>query len=1232
MKLQSVESAKDFLSKRFPHEFIEKGFKQFPQNYFEDHPLEMIERHFNLLDQFEKEFTPQFSVVELEKNQFNISLVCFDFLGLFSMVAGLFSSYGFNIIRGIVLTIQNTPSLKRKNHALISLHVEVKAIPAWDALKSDLQNFLKRLQVGEAGEVRRELNTRIVRYFRTHQESYLEKLYPIQLEIDQAVSTHETVVAIRTQDTAAFLYELTSALSALTINIVRMEISTKDQTVEDRLWLTTETGEKITSPAKLKELRWAILLVKHFTHLLPKVPDPVVALDQMALFGKEIFEREDFEQIFIALEKGEALGSLSKIFGSSRFLWEEFIRTQHESLIPLLGDRSILGNRKSKLRMMRELAQILRSVNGFQGKVEVLNAFKDREMFRIDARHLLRKTSYLEEFAEEFTDLCEVVVATGYHLSWEEVLKTFPLPMADEKTKSEVSILALGKFGGRELGYASDLELLFVYTDDRDTSSVRSQKNLEFFTELVRQFRQVIWAREEGVFEIDLRLRPHGKDGPLAASLELFKNYYSEHGGAWSYERQALVKLRAVAGSPWLGKEVERLRDEFVYGKTPFNLEEVVRLRERQRGELVKPGVLNAKYSLGGLLDIEYLVQILQIAFGQSHESLHQTNTLKAMRVLWQEGVLDEAEFQSLRASYIFIRDLINALRIFRGNAKDLTIPKREDLEFTTLARRVGYEGSDEVVQKKLEESCAHAMKVATEFYERWTKTLSRLEWKTIGELKVNAPRVFRPSLDELLREKLSDASWEALRTSGFSDTSRAVQSIKRLYPGSLLFEPFAKTFDRMWDIFPQVPDADRALQHFEQLSEYVKDKNYFWELLSLSREGLQTLLTVFGSSHYLSELIYTRAEETLPWILDRSGISLDKTKEAFLAFQTRKKEFQKREEWLDALRELKNRETLRTALCELEHGSDLDSIWHTYSNLAYFILEEVFSEQFRNDFCVIGLGKLGGEELNFSSDVDLMFVAKALPLTHDAELIHHIQRSVSDLSKITSEGFLYRVDLRLRPHGTAGTLAMADQDTFGYYEKEADAWEHQMLIKARAVACDQTLGKNLISKLDSLVYEKEWRGVSFDRLREVKRRYEAQTRSRGEENSNIKMGLGGIRDAEFSIQALQLFHAKARPQLKTQNTLEALRQIEVQKLLSEQECHTLRKSYSFLRRVENKLHLEANRQTFVIPTDRQALRRLARSLGFSDETHLSAEDTFERELRKVMAECREIFERIFFG
>ena len=1212
--------------------------KQLPADYFERYPEDTVSRHLALLRSLESDRSVKLEAVRLSEGHYQVTLVSEDFLGLLSIVTGLFSSFGFNIIRGQGWTLPEMPVSapikpgKRKRKYFIDVfELEAPCEPDWQVLNGKINQYVQQVEKDGFEDVRRQINQEIVRFFRARGESEAEKLHPIRLDIHQDLSPDLTVVDIQTQDTVAFLYELTSALSQLEINVVRMEIETKGALVEDRFWLTTKAGEKITLDRKLKELRWAILFLKQFTHLLPNVPDPAAAMDQMSLFGKEMFERPDFEKVVLALEDSKVLRDLSRIFGTSKFLWEDFIRTQHESFIPLLENQTVLKKRKSKSEMKRELIKALRLEESFSGKVERLNQFKDREIFRTDLRHLLRRTSYLSEFAEEFSDLAEVVVEAACHLSWDEAAKKSPPPMVSPREKSELAVLALGKFGGRELGYASDLELLFVYTDAPDSASDQSNRNLEFYSELVRIFHASIWARREGIFALDLRLRPHGDNGPLASSLEAFKTYYSAAGNAWSYERQALVRLRPVAGSAWLGKEAERLRDEFVYGPVPLNFEEAQSLRERQQRELTG-GKVNAKFSAGGLLDIEYAVQVLQIAFGRTHLKLRRTNTLHAIQALWEEGILTEEEFQSIRASYLFIRDLINALRIFRGNAKDLTIPDRQALEFVILARRMGYQGDDEAVRLQLAVALSHHSDVSARFYRDWMSKLAGKPWEEISRVQVTPHRELRISLDELLSGDLSDESKVKLNELGFMDIEEGASAIRRLFPGTLLFGPFSKVFDQTWAIWPEVADPNLAAKHWGRLSENIKRPADFWNSLAQNPESIRTLLKLLGSSEYLSEILITHPEYWR-WVCDPKEPTLQKASEALSDWEGKQARAVQADGDFELLRQFRHRETLRIALVENAGGSSLTDVYRAFSRLADMIIRNVFdSPDWSVYCCVIGLGKLGAEELNFSSDVDLMFVSDGLDTSQTTALIQHLQRSVNVLKAIGPNGFLYRTDLRLRPFGADGALVLPLADTIDYYDKQADQWEHQMLIKARPVAGPEKIGAGLLSAAHRFLFGSSWDVQKLDRIREVKRRFEARTRSKGEESSHIKMGFGGIRDIEFTVQYLQLLHGAEHASLRVRGTLEALQAIQALGLLPEKEVEILGQGYEFLRRIENKLHLFNNRQTFIVPTDALSLRRLAKSMGFRDTRTDRAENIFHSELGKRMLESRTIFEKIFYA
>jgi glutamate-ammonia-ligase adenylyltransferase len=259
---------------------------------------------------------------------------------------------------------------------------------------------------------------------------------------------------------------------------------------------------------------------------------------------------------------------------------------------------------------------------------------------------------------------------------------------------SQMMVAALGKYGGRELGFASDIELMFVYADGGQTDGPDVIATSVFHEKVVSHFLSAIHARREGIFQVDLQLRPYGKAGSMAVSLEAFKRYYAPEGPAWAYERQALVKLRPVAGDEALGDQLCALRDEFVYNGTPFDVTAMRAMRERQVRHLATAGKFSAKYSPGGLVDIEYLIQGLQITHGAANPALRQTNIRQAMAALREAGILGETDYNALRKAYTFLRWLIDSMRVVRGSAKDITVPAYGSEEFAFLARRLRY-GND---------------------------------------------------------------------------------------------------------------------------------------------------------------------------------------------------------------------------------------------------------------------------------------------------------------------------------------------------------------------------------------------------------------------------------------------------------------------------------------------------------------------------------------------------------
>jgi glutamate-ammonia-ligase adenylyltransferase len=667
--------------------------------------------HARLAEGLDNEHLVEVHAVPLDDGQWRVTVVGYDYPGELSLICGLLFVYGFSIYDGNVFTYEPDLSLggareladaRRKIVDVFTVMPVQEQLPpdTWTHYADELAGLLRLMNSGQRREAQGELAKRVAATLHKIPGT-TTALYPVEIEIDNDISEQYTVLNIDAPDTIGFLYELTNALAFHRVYIARVIVDSVGNRVHDVLYVTDANGHKITSPDKQRELRAATVLVKHFTHLLPHSPNPESALLHFREFIGQLFQRADWPDELVSLERPEVLDALARLLGISDFLWDDFLRMQHANLFPVVRDIDALETVKTRELLQATLEAGLSPIHdGPQPPSDdapwrtVLNAFKDREMFRVDMRHILGHTEEFREFSSELTDLAEVVVNSAYHLCHEDLRTVHGTPRLESGAVSEMVVCALGKCGGRELGFASDIELMFVYGGNGQTSGPHTITTAEFYEKVVESFVSAIQAKREGIFEIDLQLRPYGKAGSMAVSLEAFRRYFAPDGPAWAYERQALVKLRPIAGDPELGQRVAALRDQFVYTGEPFDVTAMRAMRERQIRHLVTGGTFNAKYSPGGLVDVEYLVQGLQITHGHLDSTLRQTNIRQAMAALTQAGILSENDYTQLRKAHTFLRWLIDGLRMVRGNAKDLTVPPADSEAFAFLARRLRYENN----------------------------------------------------------------------------------------------------------------------------------------------------------------------------------------------------------------------------------------------------------------------------------------------------------------------------------------------------------------------------------------------------------------------------------------------------------------------------------------------------------------------------------------------------------
>lgn len=637
------------------------------------------------------------------EGRYDVAIVAVDYFGEFAILCGLLAVHGLSIESGEVHTfgpsapLPVAPGGRRRSPPSTKIVDVFRVVPragrgAPDAarMESDLLALLALAADGRAVEARERLNRQLVESLGGSAGQLARAGHPVALEFDNSARPSQTLMRVRGRDAPAFLYALANALAMREIYVHEVRIESHGAEVRDEFAITHRDGRKIETEADQETLRLAVVLIKQFTHFLPSAPDPARALRS---FDQLLDRLMSSDAAWPLLGDGSGLRDLAQLLGSSEFLWEDLLRRHIEHLAPLLGDwkRRVLRDREA---LGTELRRRIAEAPSFEEKKRRLNDFKDEEMLLVDMKHLLDPAVSLAEFESALADLAEAVLGTALELCLSRLAESQGQPRLPDGAVCRMAVLGLGKFGGRELGYASDLELLVVYEGPGKTD-VSGIENGELFDRLVQDVVETLEAREEGIFHIDLRLRPHGKKGPLASPLGLLREYYRDGGEAHPFERQALIKLRMVAGDLALGHEALAVRDAFVWSRTPLDMAEALRLRERQVTELVPTGRFNVKLSRGGLVDVEYTAQYLQIQHGRDQAALRTPRTLEALLALARLGILSAAEHDALREGYVFWRRTVDALRMVRGQASDLLLPDEGSEELRLLARRLGYPGRD---------------------------------------------------------------------------------------------------------------------------------------------------------------------------------------------------------------------------------------------------------------------------------------------------------------------------------------------------------------------------------------------------------------------------------------------------------------------------------------------------------------------------------------------------------
>ena len=716
-------------------------------DYFERFQPDAVAHHIQLASRLTPDHPCELSVLDKRAGRSEISIVAYDYFSEFAAICGVLSAFGLNIEEGQIYTFveataspasrrealttagrtKGRPGLKRKKIVDVFLVHPIDRTgflpPQHNALRQTVTEIIQLMDAGQFEEARQHVNRRIVERLDKQRSAFTGLLDTVKINFDNSQSPTDTIMDIRSDDTPAFLYALANALAMRNIYITKAQIECDGAKLHDRFFVRNRDGQKLLHPADQQQLRLTAVLIKQFTHALTWASDPAKALasfDQfLDLIVKDQGKKSNSQALDFVSDK-QIFPLLARLLGASDFLWEDFLRRQHDNLLPLLTDYRDAPLIKPKATLRKELDSLVARAKTDEARKEALNRFKDRELFRIDIKHIVEPSTNFPDFSLALTELAEVIMERSIEDCSAKLEKLYGHPRLANEKSCPFAVLGLGKFGGRELGYASDIEVLFVYDGSGKTSGKNGIENSEYFERLAQELLGWIEAKQEGIFRLDVRLRPHGGKGALANAFEEVCRYYSPTGLAASFERQALIKLRHIAGDSALGHQLEVHRDSFVYGEALWDIPAALELRRQQLRQLVKPGKVNVKYSAGGLIDIEYAAQYLQVMHGHNHPSLRTPNTLQALAALVNVGLVARTDGAGLRKAYVFTRTLVDGLRMVRGNTKDLVLPPPDSEEFVCLARRVGYTRDDwKAGAHELQTDIQQHMTLTKQFFER---------------------------------------------------------------------------------------------------------------------------------------------------------------------------------------------------------------------------------------------------------------------------------------------------------------------------------------------------------------------------------------------------------------------------------------------------------------------------------------------------------------------------------
>ncbi|MBX9470944.1 bifunctional [glutamine synthetase] adenylyltransferase/[glutamine synthetase]-adenylyl-L-tyrosine phosphorylase [Microcella sp.] len=894
-----------------------------------------------------------------------------------------------------------------------------------------------------------------------------------------------------------------------------------------------------------------------------------------------------------------------RVLGASEGLGE-FLRRRPDELAAL---REPLDELPTHADLHRDLLATVAAVDDPDRAITAMRVRYQRWLVRIAAWDL-EHPDPLEAQPLVSAALADLAGAT-LDASLVVARRTSTYPAVDVE-RTRLAIIGMGKAGARELNYISDVDVIYVAEGVDELDSGRA---IEIATRLAAATARGIQEPgfEPPIWEVDANLRPEGKDGALVRTLESHRAYYDRWAKSWEF--QALLKSRPLAGDTELGRRYCESVHPLVWTSSQREgfVESVQRMRERVTENIPADEVdVQLKLGPGGLRDVEFTVQLLQLVHGHGDDQVRQGDTLGALDALAQQGYIGRVEAAEFGRDYRLLRVIEHRVQLERLQRTHL-MPRDDDrLRVLARATRLGT--------------------TADELTARWQQT-------KIAVRSLHEKLFYRPLLSAvaaLPEDGLALTSEQAvarLNAIGFVDAKGALHHIAALTNGVSRRAQIHRTLlPVILQWLADGADPDYGLLAFRRLSDDLGESYWFLRMLRDSSGAAQRLTSVLASSRYVGGL-FERIPEGAAWLENEEELR-PRPLEALLdeARATVARHDGDIESAAKALRTARRRELLRLALAGILDVIAVDDLGRALSDVTTTVLTGALSLAHRYgdgiEFAIIGMGRYGGGELGFGSDADVIYVYRDAGAGDEAQA--RAERIVHELKRLTDDLRLpLDLDIDLRPEGRNGAIVRSLTSYQAYYERWSLTWEAQALLRARAVAGDPALMADFTTLADTVRYPTKLAEADAREVRRIKARVESERLPQAADPArHLKLGRGSLSDVEWFVQLLQLQHAAAVPALATTSTLEALAAAVDAQLVSAADADRLRAAWIIASRARSALTLWSNKTNDVLPIDRPQLEGVARLMGYPAGGAARLEEDYLRTTRLA----RQVFERGFYG